>query len=260
MVIDQRLFYVTGLRNLCSQKRKSPLRPNSPVQSKVQKQSLQNCVVTNRKTSLSRSPRLGAFSMRAYSSFNVSLADTGGSQATMVIDYSQTIKGQTSKDAFNFPIMQDLLDQEAENTVFSNIDLKFAYNQIPLHRKDMIFTAFEVNSRLTEFIRLLFGVTNAVAAFKRDMTAFVHRHSLKRKHQYLDDVIIGGRYEEEHQENLRIFLKADEIEGLTLNKARCVFGRKRVSMLGHIVGAGSEQPDPSRIKTLMDVQIPKSSS
>ena len=256
---------MTGLGNLCSQKRKSPLRPNSPVQSKVQKQSLQNCVVTNRKTSLSRSSRLDASSMRAYSSFNVSLADTrvcryGGSQATMVIDYSQTINGHTSKDAFHFPIMQDLLDQEAGNTVFLNLDLKFAYNQIPLHRKDMIFTAFEVNSRLSEFIRLLFGVTNAVAAFQRDRTAFVRRHSLKRKHQYLDDVIIGGRYEEEHQENLRIFLLADEIEGLTLNRAKCVFGRKRVSMLGHIVGAGSEQPDPSQIKTLMDVRIPENSS
>ena len=156
--------------------------------------------------------------------------------------------------------MQDLLDQAAENTTFSKIDLKSAYHQIPLHRKDMSFTAFEVNGRLFEFTRLPFGVTNAVATFQREMTAFVRLHNLKRLHPYLDDVIIGGRSEEEHQENLKNFLKAAEIEGLTLNKAKCVFGCKTVPMLGHIVGAGSKRPDPSRIKTLMDFPNPENSS
>ena len=31
-------------------------------------------------------------------------------------------------------------------------------------------------------------------------------------------------------------------------------------MLGHIVGAGSKRPDPSRIKTLMELPIPENSS
>ena len=98
--------------------------------------------------------------------------------------------------------MQDLLDQAAEKTIFSKIDLKSAYHQIPPHRKDMPFTAYERNGRFLEFTRLPFGVTNAVAAFQREMTAFVRRHNLKRTHPYLDDLIIGGRSEEEHQENL----------------------------------------------------------
>ena len=126
----------------------------------------------------------------------------------------------------------------------------------------MSFTAFEVNGRLFEFTRLPFGVTNAVAAFQREMTAFVRRHNLKRTHPYLNDVIIGGRSrsEEEHQEHLKNFLKADEIEGRTLIKARCIFGCKTVPMLGHIVGAGFKRLDPSRIKTLMDFPIPENSS
>ena len=175
-----------------------------------------------------------------------------GPKPRMVIDYSQTINRHTSKDAFPFPNMQDLLDQAAENTTFSKIDLKSAYHQIPLHRKDMSFTAFEVNGQ--------FGVTNTVAAFQREMTPFVRRHNLKRTHPYLDDVIIGGRSEEEHQENLKNFLETAKIEGLTLNKAKCVFGCKTVPMLGHYVGAGSKRPDPSGIKTLMDFPIPENSS
>ena len=183
-----------------------------------------------------------------------------GPKPRMVIDYSQTINRHTSKDAFPFPNMKDLLDQAAENATFSKIDLKSAYHHIPLHRKDMSFTAFELNGRLFEFTRLPFGVTNAVVAFQREMIAFIRRHNLKRTHPYLDDAIIGGRSEEEHQENLKNFLKAAEIEGLTLNKAKCVFGCETVPMLGHIVGAWSKRPDPSRIKTLMGFPIPENSS
>ena len=124
----------------------------------------------------------------------------------MVIDYSQTINRHTSKDAFPFPNVQDLLDQAAENTIFSISYLKSAYHQIPLHRKDRSFTAFEVNAQLFELKRLPFGVTNAVAAFQREITAFVRRHNLKRTHPSLNDVIIGGRSEEEQQENLKNFL------------------------------------------------------
>ena len=124
----------------------------------------------------------------------------------------------------------------------------------------MSFNAFEVKDEFFEFTRLPFGVTNAVAAFQWEMTAFVRWHNLKRTHPYLDNVIIGGRSKKEHQENMKNFLRVAEIEGLTLNKAKCVFGCKTVPMLGHIVGAGSKRPDPSRIKTLMDSRIPENSS
>ena len=103
-------------------------------------------------------------------------------------------------------------------------------------------------------------VTNAVAAIQGEMTAFVRRHNLKRTHPYLDDVIIGGISEEEHQGNLDNFLKAAEVEGLTLNKTKCVFDCKIVPMLGHIVGAGSKRANPSQIKTQMDFVTSEMSS
>ena len=154
--------------------------------------------------------------------------------------------------------MQDLHDQAAEKHFFPKTDLKSAYRQIPLHRKDIPFTAFQVIRRLFDFTSP-FVFTNNVAEFQREMTAFLRRHNMKRTHPFLDDVIIGVRSEEENQENLKNFLEAAEIEGLTLNKAKCVFGCKTVSMMGHIVGAGSKRPD-RRIKTLMDFPTPETSS
>ena len=67
--------------------RKSPLRPYSPIQSKVQNQSLQKCAATNSKTSLPSKPRLPACSLRAKFEFQRSWACTslcrlGRTQAT----------------------------------------------------------------------------------------------------------------------------------------------------------------------------------
>ena len=103
-----------------------------------------------------------------------------GPKPRMVIDYSQTINRHTSKDAFPFPNMKDLPDEAAANTILSKIDLKSAYHQIPLHRKDISFTAFEVNGRFFEITKFPFGDTNAVVTFQREMTAFLRRHNLKR--------------------------------------------------------------------------------
>ena len=71
----------------------------------------------------------------------------------IVIHYSLKINRPSSRDAFPFANMQNPLDQAAENTVFSKLDLKSAYHQNPLQRKYMPFTSFEVNGRLFEFTK-----------------------------------------------------------------------------------------------------------
>ena len=124
-----------------------------------------------------------------------------GHKKRMVVDYSQTINLYTEVDAYPFPDI-DLILKAADNSVFSKLDLKSAYHQIPLRIEDRPMTKFEVDGKLYQFTRLPFGVTNAVPAFQRIMDSFVDKHALERTHSYLDDVIIGGRDKEVHDRNL----------------------------------------------------------
>jgi len=50
----------------------------------------------------------------------------------MVIDYSETVNRFTKLDAYPFPDMEDLLNKATEYRIFSKLDLKSAYHQIPL--------------------------------------------------------------------------------------------------------------------------------
>ena len=68
------------------------------------------------------------------------------------------------------PNISELVNQIAQFRVFSTVDLKSAYHQIPLREEDKAYTAFEASGGLYQFTRLPFGVTNGVACFQRIMS------------------------------------------------------------------------------------------
>jgi len=113
----------------------------------------------------------------------------------MAIDYSQTIKRFTLLDAFPLPNINELVNQIAQFRVFSTVDLKSAYHQIPLREADKPHTAFEASAGLYQFTRLPFGVTNAVACFQRIMTQFVQEEKVHAVFPYLDNITICGQKE-----------------------------------------------------------------
>ena len=84
----------------------------------------------------------------------------------MAMDYSQTINTYTQLDAYPLPRMDEFINKIARYKVFSTVDLKSAYHQIPIHEDDKPYTAFEDNKRLHHFNRVSFGVTMVRHVFK----------------------------------------------------------------------------------------------
>ncbi len=179
------------------------------------------------------------------------------SKPRMVIDYSETINKYTELDGYPFPDVEDILDGAAKDYYFSRVDLKSAYHQVPLRTCDRPFTAFEANGALYEFTRLAFGLTNAVPVFQRVMDSLIKSEELSKTRAYLDDVIISGATLEEHDRNLDKFLSMTQRYGITLNKDKCLFRVKKISLLGHILENGTKRPDPDRLKTLLEYPTPK---
>ena len=78
----------------------------------------------------------------------------------MVVDYSQTINRFTQLDAFPLPRINELVSGIAQYKVFSTIDLRSAYHQVPLRQEEKSYTAFETSGDLYQFTRVPFDVTN----------------------------------------------------------------------------------------------------
>ena len=61
----------------------------------------------------------------------------------MIIDYSQTINKFTQLDAYPLPRIDETVKNIAQYRVFSTIELKSVYHQVPIKQCERQYTAFE---------------------------------------------------------------------------------------------------------------------
>ena len=174
----------------------------------------------------------------------------------LAIDYSQTINLFTLLDAYPLPNISELVNKIASYKVFSTIDLRSAYHQIPIKESDKKFTAFQALNKLYQFKRLPFGLTNGVAVFQRQMDQMVENYNLTDTFPYLDNVTICGKSQEHHDQNLTRFITAAKALNLTYNEDKCLFNTRKLLILGCLVEDGKIRPDPSRLKPLEELPPP----
>lgn len=174
----------------------------------------------------------------------------------MVIDYSRTINRFTLLDAYPLPKMDDLVRKIASFNVYSTLDLKSAYHQIPLREEEKIFTAFEADGKLYHFKRIPFGVTNGVAAFQRVIDDIICAENLKDTFAYLDNLTVCGKTQEEHDFNLNKFISVAAKYNLTFNDDKSIISTETINLLGYKISKGSISPDPERLVALENMPMP----
>ncbi|KRX34354.1 Retrovirus-related Pol polyprotein from transposon 17.6, partial [Trichinella murrelli] len=174
----------------------------------------------------------------------------------LVVDYSATINRFTLLDAYPLPKIDTLVQTIAKYRVFSTIDLKSAYHQIPIPNDEKLYTAFEADGSLYQFTRIPFGVTNGVACFQRVINSFIEKEKLKGVVAYLDDVTVCGMSQDDHDKNLEQFLSAAKRWNFTFNTDKCSFSTSKLRILGHEIENGNIRPDPQRLQPLRDLPLP----
>ena len=152
-----------------------------------------------------------------------------------------------------------MVNKIAQNRVFSTIDLRSAYHQVPLKDEDKPYTAFEARGNLYQFTCLPFGVTNGVACFQREMMKFVDENDLDASFPYLDNVTICGKDQEDHDANMEHFHEAAKRKNLCYNTQKCIFSTRRISVFRYIIEEGTIRPDPDRLRPLRELPIPHDS-
>ena len=66
---------------------------------------------------------------------------------------------------------------------------------------------------------------------------------------YLDNIIICGHDQAEHDTNLR-FLEASKRKNMTYDDTKSVFSTRRLAILWYIIEEGEIRPDPERLRPL----------
>ena len=72
-----------------------------------------------------------------------------------------------------------------------------------------------------------------------------------------DDMVVYGRSEQEHDNNLIQFLETTRKNGLRLNKEKLQFKQTEVSFFGHLWNTKGISPDPKKIKSILEMNFPE---
>ncbi|KAK2713240.1 hypothetical protein QYM36_009195 [Artemia franciscana] len=72
----------------------------------------------------------------------------------------------------------------------------------------------------------------------------------------VDDIIISGRTDEEHDSNVRSALIRAREKCVKLNLQKCVFKSDSIPYFGHIISEPGIHPDPRKVRALKEMRIP----
>ena len=165
----------------------------------------------------------------------------------------------TVKDAHPLPWIDDTLEDLKGAKIFSTLDLKSGYCQVPIKEDHKSKTAFRTCfGQLYEFNRLPFGLCNAPATFSQLMDNILSRLSWEVCLYYLDDIIVFSKDWEEHLHRLRmVFLRLREANS-RLGHQKCTLARTSMTFLGHLVSEEGLWPDPRLLESIREIQPPSS--
>ncbi|GFW09174.1 retrovirus-related Pol polyprotein from transposon 17.6 [Trichonephila clavipes] len=140
----------------------------------------------------------------------------------LVLDFRKLNEITVTQD-FVIPTLDDILHEISGSNYFSALDMKSAFNQIPLHFADRHKTAFSTpDGDKYQFNRLCFGLKNSPKAFQSITQEFLgdllHHGALV----YIDDIILFTKTIDEHFELLgrkfKVFTDHKPLAGFLSNK------------------------------------------
>ena len=137
---------------------------------------------------------------------------------------------------------------------FTTLDLRAGYHHIPLDKPSLPKTVFNSPFRKCEYVKVPFGLVQALAYFQELMTGILRDFPFTIA--YLDDIIIFRRTPQEHLSHIQIVFKEFKSANLSMKKSKCSFFSKEVQYFGNILSAIGIRPLPAKTHVIQHMQPP----
>lgn len=158
------------------------------------------------------------------------------------------------REKYPLPTFDTFMTKLRNTKYFSRLDLESAYHQIELAGESRPITTFITHKGMFRYKRLMFGINSAPEIFQRVFESLLT--TCKNCINYLDDIIVYGSTEKEHDECLAHVIKVFQDNNVRLNEAKTVTKAKELDFLRHRLSDKGIDADQKKIKIILKFRPP----
>ncbi|KAK2713508.1 hypothetical protein QYM36_009396 [Artemia franciscana] len=153
------------------------------------------------------------------------------------------------------PTFDEAIQKHEGAKFFTKLDARHGYWSLVLDEESSELTTFATPFGRFKFRRMPFGLISAQDEFQRRMEeAF---EGVPGFSVIVDDIIISGKSETEHDVNTRAALTRARERTVKLNKAKSILKSESIPYFGHVISKGGIHPDPNKVNALKEMPRPR---
>ena len=157
------------------------------------------------------------------------------------------------REVHPLPKVDETLAQLAGAKVFTKLDANSGFWQIPLSPSSRLLTTFITPLGRYCFNKLPFGISSAPEHFQRRVSEILT--GLQGTLCQMDDILVFGKDQAEHDARLVAVLTRIEEAGGTLNPQKCEFSRDNLKFLGHVIDSSGIRADPDKTAAITKISV-----
>jgi len=140
---------------------------------------------------------------------------------------------------FPIPDLQDALDSigTSQSKMFSTMDLKSSFWQIPLDPETAHKTTFVTHDNAYHFTRVPYGITSGPMSFQMVMSRVLRGINFKYALVFIDGILCHSSDLHTHFAHLSSIFERLREANVKLNPKKCHFATTKIDYLGHTISA-----------------------
>ena len=172
---------------------------------------------------------------------------------------------RTIPNRYSLPYLSDSTSQMAGMKIFSKLDIKSAFEHLPVHPRDIDKTTVCTPFGNFRYHFANYGLRNSAQTFqmfidrvlrnltRTDENGKIHKINI---YAYVDDLLLSSVDELSHQKDLEALLKRLSEFNIKLNLKKCQFFKKNLEFLGHIFCAEGIKPTEAKVQAVLNYPRP----
>lgn len=155
---------------------------------------------------------------------------------------------------YPLPTLMEMATKLKNARFFSKLDARSGFWMIQLDDQSADLCTFGTPFGRYQYLRLPYGINSASEVYHARVRQLLE--GLDGVDSFVDDIIVWGSTQEEHDRRLKGLFERAKIVGIKFNREKCEFSVTEVTYLGHTFSADGMQIDRAKLKAITEMPSP----